>query len=91
MFFLPACNRNSMGKLDSIQFPRGREFLDELSPAHTNLGDFNSNDDEGFDKEEAAAVLFPQNGDGAMIDITENHCQTFFLVTRVDGEKVAVV
>lgn len=93
-FYLSA---TSMGKLDDDNFPLGKKLLNEISCAHTDFGDFNSGDynsdnDKGFDEEEGAPALYPANNrDGAMIDITEKDCQTFFPVTQVDGKKVEAV
>ena len=80
-------------------FPLGKEFLDGISRAHAdfvddyNSGGYDSDDDEGFDEEEGAPASYPANNGGnpVMIDIMEEHCRTFFPVTRIDGKRVEAV
>ena len=84
-----------MGKSDDDDFPLGKKLLDDITRAHANFvgnfnsGVYNSDDDEGFDEEEGAPASYP--GGGAMIDITEKDCRTFFPVTRIDGKRVEAV
>ena len=101
-FYLSATSQNIMGKSSKSgddDFPLGKEFLDGISRAHAdfvddyNSGVYDSDDDEGFDEEEGAPASYPANNGGspAMIDIMEEHCRTFFEVTRIDGKRVEAV